>query len=225
VLTTDLVNGYHVSQYREKGYVRLSGLFSPGEIDVLRMTTESLCAHRTAKHDAWDGAWRQEHAGQADFAMVTVPKVHEIDLIWTMAVQAPVLVDAVSALAGQAMTCVASMLIVKPPQHGQAFPPHQDAAYYAQNDPAYMVVGLYLDDAPNASGPVAYLPGSHRDGFRPHERDGKKLLTDVSLADLIQVPAKAGDLVCASIYTVHGSYPNRSTAQRRLVRLGFSPKG
>ena len=220
---TVLVSASQVAQYREQGYVRLCGIFSGGALDALQMTTEALCAHRDASTVAWTGGWKQGHDGGDRFQMVTLSRIHRLDPIWGEAVKSPALVDAVSTLAGRAMRCVDSMLIVKPPEHGQAFPPHQDAAYYADNQPHYMVVGLYLDDANHDNGAVAYLPGSHLSGFREHTRDGKKLLPDIRLEQLIEVPAQAGDVVCASIFTVHGSYPNRSSSQRRLVRLGFQP--
>ena len=35
------------------------------------------------------------------------------------------------------------------------------------------------------------------------------------------VPAKAGDVVCFNIFTVHGSYINTTDKNRRLVRVGY----
>ena len=35
------------------------------------------------------------------------------------------------------------------------------------------------------------------------------------------VPARRGDVVLFSIYTVHGSYINRTDRVRRMVRMGY----
>ncbi|HZO90382.1 MAG TPA: phytanoyl-CoA dioxygenase family protein, partial [Chthonomonadaceae bacterium] len=41
------------------------------------------------------------------------------------------------------------------------------------------------------------------------------------LQDAVSCPAKAGDVVAFSIYTVHGSEINRTDRWRRLVRAGY----
>jgi phytanoyl-CoA hydroxylase len=41
------------------------------------------------------------------------------------------------------------------------------------------------------------------------------------LENTVPCPAEAGDVVAFSIYTVHGSFINRTDRWRRLVRLGY----
>jgi len=41
------------------------------------------------------------------------------------------------------------------------------------------------------------------------------------LEETVPVPAKRGDVVCFSIYTIHGSYINTTNKPRRLVRVGY----
>lgn len=219
-----LVSPDQIAAYQSQGFVRLAGVFSEHELASLWTSADYLVTTKAAKEDAWKGDWKAQHDGHEAFRLVTVKDIHRTESVWASAVRSPVLVDAVSALSGVPMHCVHSMLIIKPPEHGQAFPPHQDAAYYAMSDTHYLIATLYLDQATHDNGCVAFQPGSHLHGYQTHTRSGKKYLPDVRLEDLIEVPCEAGDVVASSIYTVHGSYPNRSQHQRRLVRLGFRPK-
>jgi ectoine hydroxylase-related dioxygenase (phytanoyl-CoA dioxygenase family) len=56
-----------------------------------------------------------------------------------------------------------------------------------------------------------------------HKRKVKAYLPHIDIESLVEVPALPGDVVCSSIYTVHGSLPNRSTAPRAIVRIGYHP--
>jgi hypothetical protein len=46
-------------------------------------------------------------------------------------------------------------------------------------------------------------------------------LDQYKLEDTTPVPAKRGDVVLFSIYTIHGSYINTTKQPRRLVRVGY----
>jgi ectoine hydroxylase-related dioxygenase (phytanoyl-CoA dioxygenase family) len=41
------------------------------------------------------------------------------------------------------------------------------------------------------------------------------------LEDTVPVSAKRGDVVCFSIYTIHGSHINQTKKPRRMVRVGY----
>ena len=72
------------------------------------------------------------------------------------------------------------------------------------------------------------LPGSHKQGVLEHitgteeEPSAPHLSVDeYRLADSVAVPAKRGDVVVFSYYTVHGSYLNQTEKARRMVRIGY----
>src|SRR3989442_1601030 len=84
-------------------------------------------------------------------------------------------------------------------------------------------------DATPETGCLKFLPGSHKQGHLDHVvtmPDGTAcsphLPTDrYRLQDAVESPAKAGDVVAFSIYTIHGSEINRTGRWRRLVRVGY----
>lgn len=134
------------------------------------------------------------------------------------------LLTLVQALIGpEAQSDQRAMLITKPPSVGQAFPWHQDSAYYGNAATRYMIVTLYLDAATGENGPLAIIPGSHRDGLRPHDKQatGKRAIAHVDASAAVIVPAQVGDVVCMDVHLIHGSAPNISDQPRRTIRFGY----
>jgi len=88
---------------------------------------------------------------------------------------------------------------------------------------------VHLDDTRHENGEIRFLAGSHKLGPLEHVTkmpDGTPctphLPTDqYRLEDTVPVPAKRGDVVFFSIYTIHGSYINTTRQPRRLVRVGY----
>lgn len=191
----------------------LAGLMAD-RLDALRAEVTGARGYAPA----WRGPWVP---ADQPIALVAKHHVHQLPA-WSEAVRLPALVDAVRAVMGAEPIFDHSTLVTKPPETGQPFPPHQDAQYYGGGDPRYVVASVYLDDATEDNGPIAFLPGSHRDGLRPHVAPlGKAYLPDVEPSQLVPVMATAGDVVLFSLMTVHGSRPNRSSSVRRTVRLGW----
>ena len=104
---------------------------------------------------------------------------------------------------------------------------HQDHPL-PHDDGRYLDVLVHLDDTCHDNGEIRLLAGSHKQGPLPHivgteeEPSSPHLPTDrYKLADSVAVPAKRGDVVVFSYYTVHGSYINGTDRTRRMVRVGY----
>ena len=72
------------------------------------------------------------------------------------------------------------------------------------------------------------MPGSHKQGKIEHIHgteavpSSPHLPTDeYKLEDSVPVPAKRGDVVVFSYYTIHGSYIKQTKRSRRMVRIGY----
>jgi ectoine hydroxylase-related dioxygenase (phytanoyl-CoA dioxygenase family) len=106
----------------------------------------------------------------------------------------------------------------KPPETGMPFPMHQDSPFYRHEGPGYVDAIVHVDDATSENGCLRFLAGSHKQGHLEHVLqmpDGAPcsphLPTDrYRLEDTVECPAKAGDVVAFSIYTIHGSEINRT---------------
>ncbi len=103
-------------------------------------------------------------------------------------------------------------------------PPHQDAAYL-KDAAGVWTAWMALGDCPRALGPLALLPGTHRDGLRPHaqvERGGDKVVGTVvpATAPWRTADLAAGDVILFSSLTVHCALPN-VTADRLRVSVDY----
>jgi len=118
-----------------------------------------------------------------------------------------------------------STLHAKSPDSGAPFPMHQDLPFYPHADNRYVDALVHVDDADERSGCIKFLAGSHRLGKLEHimgEGVSPHLPTDTyRIEDAVSVPAKSGDVVLFSLWTIHGSAVNHSGRWRRIVRLGF----
>ena len=117
---------------------------------------------------------------------------------------------------------------LKAPRVGTGFPWHQDSAFVAwqQRDSIVKYGGanlvIALDRADEVNGGFEVLSGTHAAGavkFDYDTSDTNAGVFDESRRTLI--PLDPGDAVIFHPYLAHGSGPNSSPLQRRLVALWF----
>lgn len=208
--------------YTRDGFVHLPGALSAEEVAELRQEADRLLsAHGVSS--PWDGKWLADFE-KREYSLNVVKHLCTLSSAWQKAAVGRAVMAQVERLIGPAKL-VASMLIAKPPETGQPFPLHQDAAYYGEHHKQYCIVVVHLDDTTSENGALRFLPGLHTKGLLPHKRDGKAYLRpeQYRMEDTIEVQAKAGDLVAFSLFTPHASYPNRSKLPRVTARLGYVP--
>lgn len=211
-----------IADYREQGFIRLPGVVSTSRLGELVADLESIVQADGLTESAWQGKWRNRFDGSDRFTLKTLNKLATRSELWKTWLSSREILAPIEALSGKPMQPVDSMLLIKPPETGQAFPPHQDAAYYASDQTDYIIAVLHLHPTNTENGALRFLPGSHKAGLVDHNRKGKAHLPQYDMADLVEVCAQPGDLVCCSIYSVHGSLPNRSNAPRAIVRIGYN---
>lgn len=122
------------------------------------------------------------------------------------------------------------------PGDGVSFPLHQDCSHrrYGTNlwrdvngDGSFAQFIAAVDDASINNGPLLVIPKSHKRGHLKTP-EGVYDLCDAGLCsrdEAVPLLMQAGDLAILNPFTIHGSYPNRSTAPRRVLINGFCPPG
>lgn len=111
----------------------------------------------------------------------------------------------------------------KPPGVGQPTPPHQDGYYFMLEPCEAVTMWLALDDVDEENGCVRYIPGSHREGLRPHARTttlgfSQGIVDFPTAADEQHeraFPAKPGDLLVHHALTIHRADGNASLTRTR----------
>jgi len=221
-----------VADYHEHGWLRVPEVFTAEETAELAADLDSLMDEWAETSVGWTGPWRRVYMDEETEQRSTLTVMHEFHLfssVWTRAVTNPRLVACLVDLVGPDVELHHSTLHAKTPGAGMPFPVHQDHPFYPHVDDRYVAVLIHLDDTCHENGEIRFLDGSHKLGPLEHvltNEDGTKcephLPTDAwKLEDTVPVPAKAGDIVCFNINTVHGSYINRTDRIRRMVRVGY----
>lgn len=214
------MSGFDAAEYHARGFLHVPGVFA-AVLPELSADADRLL--ETAKVDGWAGDWRAPSDRDATRLLTRVLQPKD-SIAWDLALRDLTLLRGVGALLGtDAPVRAEAMLIAKPPEQGQPFPMHQDAAYYPHQDGRYVVVTVVLDAVTADNGGIRFLPGSQTRGLLPHVSDRKKYLPAerYRFEDTEVVAAQPGDVICASIYTVHTSAPNRSSQIRRNMRVGY----
>lgn len=217
--------------YQEHGYLHVPSVFTQDEVGQLREDLSFLLDNWAITNAGWGGAWRLKYMNKETEKKSQLVTLHDLQLYtdaWNRAVSNPALVQVLSALLGENVELHHTTLHLKPPQTGHPFPMHQDMAFYEHESDRYVDVLLHLDDTCHENGEIRFLDRSHKLGYLDHvQRDETGPCTpylptdEYLLKDTVPVPAKAGDIVCFNVNTIHGSYMNQTPNIRRMIRMGY----
>lgn len=135
-------------------------------------------------------------------------------------------VNLAEGLLGDAVTGKNLQWFNKPPGIGRPTPAHQDGYYFMLEPNEAVTMWLALDEVDEANGCVRYVPGSHREGMRPHGRTGtlgfSQGITDYGAEDRRReraMVARPGDLLVHHCLMIHRADANTSIRTRQA--LGF----
>lgn len=230
-----------VAQYEAQGYLCFSDVLTGAMVDAARdelvamahaadpdcdeVFYEGLLRDRLDTPDAEDAAIRAMDGGErAPYVRKFAGYVGQHPALAAVATHPP-LMTWVEYLVGGAVQLFQDMALVKPPQ-GREKPWHQDHAYF--NYPiATPIVGVWIPlhpvDATN--GCMHVLPGSHRDGPRPHyqRRDWQLCDADILGQAAHTLPMVPGDVLLFDGKLVHGTPTNNTNEMRWAVQYHYAP--
>ncbi len=117
-----------------------------------------------------------------------------------------------------------------PEEQLTTLPWHQDSDYYgAQTEPLHILsIWIPLVDVDETNGCMQFIPGSHKWGLLPTERQGHHLvpIEDVEARGRVEtLPMTVGDAVAFRNLTFHRSLMNNSDAIRWSIDLRYSVTG
>ncbi len=220
-----------ITAYKKDGYVKVSGIFTKDEIEELHSEMNRIVEDWWGEDSiGWRGPWRDHYlpeGQQNDTRAVFIANPQWYSPAWGRVIFHEKLIDCVKALVGPNVQWHHTILHGKPPERGTPFPMHQDYPFYPHDGPGFVDCLLHLDDAEPESGCLRVVPGSHEQGplehitgdhTRPYLPPEKYHPDHV---ETVQVPAKKGDVIFFSYYTIHWSDMNRTRAWRKSVRIGF----
>ena len=224
-------------RFDRDGWALIQSLLTSREVEALRRATDDLArkgAHLTADAEI-DGARYQVQtaSGRRGESAIAPGALRKITFASSASVEVALLrndrrvLKLMESVGVTSPRWIVDQINLKAPRVGSGFPWHQDAAFVAwqQRDAIAKYGGanlvIALDRADEVNGGFEVLSGTHAGGavnFAYDTSDNAGVF-DGSRRTLI--PLDPGDAVVFHPYLAHGSGPNHSPLQRRLVALWF----
>jgi len=222
-----------IRRYDEDGYLVLHGIISPAELELLRQDAALLQTPRRGHPDA--------NVYEKDGATLRAAWAVEIDSeACRRAMRLPRILGPILQLTGRETYLYQSRLNYKVARSGDVFQWHQDYGSWVEDgvpDGGHrrmMSVLVMLDDTGPESGPLRFIPGSHREGLLRSEYDtattsyALHCTPEADVARLLagsaayECTGAAGTVVIFGGNLVHGSRKNSSARDRRNLYFAYN---
>ena len=214
-------------EYEEVGAIVVPDVLSPAEVAALRRVTDGFVdrARQVATHDAIYDLEDTHTPEMPRVRRIKAPHLH--DPVYADLVRHPRIVEVLQDLWGPDIRFDTAKLNMKSAGFGAAVEWHQDWAFYPHTNDDLAAVGVMMDDMELENGPLMIIPGSHKGAVHDHHADGKFCgamdpgKREVDYASAIPLTGKAGSITVHHVRAVHGSAPNLSNRDRRLLLFQF----
>ena len=223
-----MISQAQVDVYNRDGFIVVPDVFSPEEVAELRQVTEGfveksreVSAH-TPLYDLEDG-----HTAEAPKVrrLKTPQDFHET---YARAYRHPRLVEVLVKLIGPDVRFQNAKLNMKAAAGGAPVEWHQDWAFYPHTNDDLLAVGIMIDDMTLENGALQMVPGSHKGPTFDHHAEGcfcgaiNDPAADEIYANAVPLTGTAGSVSIHHVRAVHGSLPNASNGDRRLLLLQYT---
>jgi phytanoyl-CoA hydroxylase len=216
-----------LEEYQDVGAIVVADVLSMDEVERLRRVTDEFVERArgvTTHNDIYD--LEDSHSPEN-------PRVRRIKLThkqhpeYGRLVRHPKILAVLRDLWGPDIRFDTAKLNMKSAGFGAPVEWHQDWAFYPHTNDNLAAVGVMFDDMELANGPLTIVPGSHRGPIFDHHVDGifcgamDPANRDCDYTSAIPLTGKAGSITVHHVRAVHGSAPNVSDMDRRLLLFQF----
>ena len=215
------------AEYERVGAIVVPDVLSPAEVAELRRVTDGFVerARKVSAHDAIYDLEDSHTPAMPRVRRIKAPHLH--DPAYAALVNHPRIVAVLQDLWGPDIRFDTAKLNMKSAGFGAAVEWHQDWAFYPHTNDDLAAVGVMMDDMEPANGPLLIVPGSHQGPVFDHHAEGRfcgamdPARRDVDYASAVALTGKAGSITVHHVRAVHGSAPNTSNKERRLMLFQF----
>jgi phytanoyl-CoA hydroxylase len=216
-----------IEEYDQVGAIVVPDVLTPEEVRTLSSVTDGFVQRArglTAHNDVYD----LEDSHSAENPRVRrIKAAHLHDPAYAALTRHPKIVSVLQALWGPDIRFDTAKLNMKCAGFGAPVEWHQDWAFYPHTNDHLAAVGVMFDDMAMENGPLMIIPGSHKGPTFDHHADGvfcgamNPENRDVDYSKAIALTGKAGSITVHHVRAVHGSAPNVSDRDRRLLLFQF----
>ena len=215
------------AEYDEVGAIVVPDVLSAAELAELRRVTDGFVdrARQVTAHDAIYDLEDSHTPAMPRVRRIKSPHLH--DPAYAALVNHPKIVAVLQDLWGPDIRFDTAKLNMKSAGFGAAVEWHQDWAFYPHTNDDLAAVGVMMDDMEPANGPLLIIPGSHKGPVHDHHAEGRfcgamdPTQGDIDYAKAVALTGKAGSITVHHVRAIHGSAPNTSNKERRLLLFQF----
>ncbi len=222
-----MLTGAQIEQYNEVGAIVVPDVLGPDEVMQLRRVTDDFVENArglTGHTDIYD--LEDSHsADQPRVRRIKAPHLHHE--VYARLARHHGIVAVLRDLWGPDIRFDTAKLNMKSAGFGAAVEWHQDWAFYPHTNDDLAAVGVMMDDMQMENGPLLIVPGSHRGPVFDHHADGvfcgamDPTRGECDYAAAVPLTGRAGSITVHHVRAVHGSAPNTSERDRRLLLFQF----
>ncbi len=226
--TNAMLTQAHKDQYQEQGFVMIEGAVPPETVAEACAAVDALVdASRfvRANDDRYD--LEDDHSATSPHVR-RIKDPHSAHPVFENLLRGDLLLDIVAGLIGDNLRMHHTKLNIKPGHGGEAVEWHQDWAFYPHTNDDILEIGVMLDDCTADKGPLLMIPGSHKGRIYDHHHKGHFVGAidmddaDFDPASAVPLIGPAGSITIHHVRMVHGSEPNMSAHDRRLLLHGYA---
>ena len=216
-----------IQEYTEIGAIVVPDVLTPEEVQRLRAVTDGF-VERARGVSAHDEIYDLEDSHTPENPRVRrIKAATEQHPEYAALTSHPRILAVLKDLWGPDIRFDSAKLNMKCAGFGAPVEWHQDWAFYPHTNDDLAAVGVMFDDMAMENGPLMIVPGSHRGPTFDHHSDGvfcgamDPSNHDVDYSKAIPLVGKAGSITVHHVRAVHGSAPNLSDHDRRLLLFQF----
>ena len=216
-----------IEEYNEIGAIVVPDVLTPEEVGILSEVTGGF-VQRARGLTGHTGIYDLEDSHSADNPRVRrIKAAHLHDPAYAALSRHPKIIAVLQALWGPDIRFDTAKLNMKCAGFGASVEWHQDWAFYPHTNDTLAAVGVSFDDMAMENGPLMIIPGSHKGPTFDHHAEGvfcgamDPENRDVDYSKAIALTGKAGSITVHHVRAVHGSAPNISARDRRLMLFQY----
>jgi phytanoyl-CoA hydroxylase len=222
-----MLTAAQISEYNEVGAIVVPDVLTPDEVAELRAVTDGFVgrARGVTEHTEIYDLEDSHTADNPRVRRIKTPHLH--DPAYAALVRHPKILAVLRDLWGPDIRFDTTKLNLKCAGFGAPVEWHQDWAFYPHTNDDLAAVGVMCDDMAMENGPLMIIPGSHRGPIYDHHANGvfcgamNPENRDVDYGNALPLLGKGGSITVHHVRAIHGSAPNVSDRDRRLLLLQF----
>jgi phytanoyl-CoA hydroxylase len=216
-----------IEEYNEVGAIVVPDVLTSDEVRTLSDVTDGF-VNRARGLTGHSEIYDLEDSHSAENPRVRrIKTAHLHDPAYGALSRHPKIIAVLQALWGPHIRFDTAKLNMKCAGFGAPVEWHQDWAFYPHTNDNLAAVGVMFDDMAMQNGPLMIIPGSHKGPTFDHHADGvfcgamNPENRDVDYSKALALTGKAGSITVHHVRAVHGSAPNVSDRDRRLLLFQF----